>query len=215
MSKEQIEKQQNKGLKYVIFAAIVFLAIWALYLLSFYSYYNEAYFYIDKRLSIFYQLLVLVNDNLGDTVKYLAIAALLMTVTFVFIYFIFLTNKRKAYPKVVLYGLYCLNALYFLLLLLNVYGGVYFILSVLSGSIVYALVTIGNKSDHIQPQDDYEEGDILETKGPFESAETAQKEARLLVEKWQENSHLVLGEELYQEKDSSYYVDIYIEAIKK
>ncbi|WP_086314569.1 hypothetical protein A5821_002151 [Enterococcus sp. 7F3_DIV0205] len=214
MTKEQLEKQQNKGLRSATIVAALLFIMWVIYLIFFYAYYKEAYFYIDKRLTLFYQLLILVHDNLVETIKYLSLGVLLMTITFVHIYFIFLSNKRNPYPRVSLYILSGLNAIYFLLLLINVYGFIFFILSILSGSIIYALVIIGNEANQKVSTKDYEEGDILETTGPFETKEIAQREAGIRIEKLQENPHLVLGEELYQE-ENNYYIDIYIEAIKK
>lgn len=213
MTKEQIEKQQNKGLKYVLFTAAIFFIVWIIYLTSFYSYYKEAYFYIDKRYSYLYQLLIIVNDNLQMSVIFLSLSALLITVTFVFMYFILLTNKKKAYPKTVVPILFGLNALYILSLFINVYGSVFFIIAILSGSIVYALVTLGKKEDNRDTE--YEEGDILETKGPFETVRVAQEATQLFLENWTEQKTVVLGKEIYQKEDDQYYVEIYVETVKK
>lgn len=208
MTTEQTKEHQTKGLKTILLIEGIFSIMWITYLVMFYSYYKEAYFYVDKRLSFFYKLLLIVNDNGFESIVYFGLSALLMTVTFVFIYFLFLMNKRRPYPKALLLGLIGLNLLYFLLLFINVYGGGFFIIAALSGSIVYALVMLGKKEDV-----EYEEGDVIETKGPFDTEATAKQATQSFLETWQEKETVILGEELYQE-DNHYYVDIYVEAIE-
>ncbi|MGX7151278.1 hypothetical protein [Enterococcus ureasiticus] len=214
MTTEQTEKHQNKGLKYILVIEGIFSIMWVTYLVMFYSFYKKAYFYVDKRLSLFYQLLLIVNDNGLESIVYFALSALLMTMTFVFMYFLFLTNKRRPYPKAMLVGFIGLNLLCFLLLFINVYGVAFFIIAALSGSIVYALAMIGKKED-FEEELEYEEGDVIETKGPFETKASAHQAAQLFLETWQEKETVILEEDLYQEEDNHYYVDIYVEAIKK
>ena len=213
MTTEQTEKHQNKGLKYILFIEGIFSVMWITYLVMFYSYYKEAYFYVDKRLSLFYQFLLLVNDNGRTSIVYFTLSALLMTMTFVFIYFLILTNKRRLYPKGAFITLVGLNVLYTILLFINAYVVAFIIIAALSGSIVYALAMIGNKGDS-EEELEYEEGDVIETKGPFETESSAQQAVRSFLETWQEKETVILGEELYQEDDNCYYVDIYVEAIK-
>ena len=212
MTTEQTKEHQNKGLKTILLIEGIFSIMWITYLVMFYSYYKEAYFYVDKRLSFFYKLLLIVNDNGFESIVYFGLSALLMTVTFVFIYFLFLMNKRRPYPKPILVGLVGLNLLYFFLLFINVYGVAFFIIAILSGSIVYALVMLGKKEEY-EEELEYEEGDVIETKGPFKTEVTAKQAAQSFLETWQEKETVILGEELYRE-DNQYYVDIYVEAIK-
>lgn len=213
MTKEQVEKHQNKGLRYRVFTEGIFSILWIGYLVMFYSYYKEAYFYIDKRLSFLYKLLFFINDNLRTSLVYFLLYGLLITLTFVFLYFLFLTYKRKPYSKSGLVTLVCLNALYIFLSFINIYGVIFFIITILSGSIVYALVMVGKKED-VEEDMDYEEGEIVEVQGPFETETSAQQAARLFMETWQKKETVVLEKELYKE-DDNYYVEIYVETIKK
>lgn len=184
---------------------------WIVYLIKFYSFYKEAYYYTDKRLSLFLQLLSFLHDNWAESFIYFIVSFLLMTVTLFFTYFLYLVDKKEQRHKRV--GLYLIgvNLFCFLLLLFNIYGVVFFILFTLAASLVYIVFVLATVGSHKR----YEEGEIIETKGPFETEMQARKEVAAFITKRQGKEKLVLGEEIYLDEDNKYYADIYVETIKK
>ncbi|MBO0441098.1 hypothetical protein [Candidatus Enterococcus ikei] len=185
--------------------------IWAIYLVDFYSFYKEAYFYIDKRLSMFLRLLSFLNENWQELFLYFVLSFLFMSLTLFFTYFIYLTQKKK--QSGYQFFLY-LNVGYCLALFINLCGIIFFILFILAASLVYIIFILANWGAY-KNRLQYEEDEIIETKGPFDTEEQAQKEGRLFQSQGMEKEGFVLVEEVYLEVDGKYYVDIYNEPIEK
>ncbi|MGX7274285.1 hypothetical protein [Enterococcus haemoperoxidus] len=136
-----------------------------------------------------------------------------MSITLFFTYLVYLVDKKDQRYKGIVQLFLVINLISCLSLIFNVAGIVFFILFVLAASLVYIisiLAAIGYRKEEI----DYEEGEVIEIKGPFETEEQAIKVAVDFITQWQEKEKLILGEEIYRE-DSEYYASIYIETIKK
>ncbi|ALS36778.1 hypothetical protein ABID30_002026 [Enterococcus rotai] len=214
MANEQVEKHQKKGLGYIFFIEGIFSVLWIGYLFKFYSFYKEAYFYVDKRLSLFIQMLSILNNNWDEIFIYFILSFFLITLTLFMSYLLYLTNKRalrrnKSTPFILCFNLLCCASL-----LANVCGFIFFVITILSASLVYIIFTLVNLNlDKEKPESEYDEGDIIEIKGPFKTKEEAQKEITIFFDKWKEKT-IILGEEIYIE-DGNYYVDIYVDTINK
>ncbi|WP_375270040.1 hypothetical protein [Enterococcus sp. DIV0212c] len=134
-----------------------------------------------------------------------------MSLTLFFTYFVYLTKKeeRSGYQ----FFLY-LNVGYCLVLFINLCGIIFFILFILAASLVYIIFILANWGTY-KNRLQYEEDEIIETKGPFDTEEQAQKESRLFKSQGTEKEGFILVEEVYLEVDGKYYVDIYSEPIEK
>lgn len=208
-------KIANKKAKlgYVYLIEGIIAGVWGIYLFKFYSFYHEAYFYVDKRLSLFIQMLSFVNNNWEETFTYFILAFLLMTVTLFLSYFLYLTKKRALIQNKPIFLIFCFNLLCCLALLVNACCFIFLVLLILAGSLIYIIFTLVNLSVD-KEQLDYVEGEIIDVKGPFTSEKEAQTAVKAFLGKWQEEK-IILGEEVYLDKDSKYYVDFYIEVINK
>lgn len=189
----------------------VLLSSWAIYLFNFYTFYLEINFYIDKRLSLFHQLLSLLKYEWNQSVLYFSLAFILITVT-LFIGGVLWLNRKK--DGVVISRIYSVIALLlFLGLTINTYGPIFLVLIILSGSLVYVSLIIARGQRHDEANF-YEEGEVLETKGPFQTESEANIALMQLVAQW-EKSDLLLGEDIYKENENTYYAEIYIEKINQ
>lgn len=204
-------KKTTLGYAYIV-EGIIAIA-WIIYLFKFYSFYQEAYFYVDKRLSLFIQLLSFVNNNWNEAFIYFILSFLLITATLFFSCLLYVTNKKEVRQNKLALFIFCFNLLCSLLLLVNVCIFIFLIIFILAGSLVYIIFTLANLSVD-KEQLDYVEGEIIDVKGPFASEEEALTEMKSFFKKWQEEK-IILGEEVYLDKDNKYYVDIYIETINK
>ncbi|EOH96680.1 hypothetical protein UAW_01845 [Enterococcus haemoperoxidus ATCC BAA-382] len=204
----------NRKNKWRFYSIQAILSIsWIGYLIKFYTFYEEAYFFLDKRLSLFLQLLSFLHDNWMESFIYFIVSFILMSITLFFTYLVYLVDKKDQRYKGIVQLFLVINLISCLSLIFNVAGIVFFILFVLAASLVYIisiLAAIGYRKEEI----DYEEGEVIEIKGPFETEEQAIKVAVDFITQWQEKEKLILGEEIYRE-DSEYYASIYIETIKK
>ncbi|MBP2097249.1 hypothetical protein [Enterococcus rivorum] len=188
---------------------------WIVYLMNFYSFYKETYFYVDKRLSLLVQMLSFLNDNWKTIFFYFITSFFLMTATLFTSGLVYLMTKKKQQSMKPILLIIGVNLLCFLPLLLNVCGLIFLILFILAASLVY-IIFILSLSGSQKEELDYEEGDIIEVKGPFETEATAQKEAESFLAHWSEKESIILKTEIYiDEKDDKYYTEIFIEAINK
>ncbi|WP_348921389.1 hypothetical protein [Enterococcus rotai] len=137
-----------------------------------------------------------------------------MSITLFFTYLFYLVDKKEQHHKVMVQLFLVINLISCLSLIFNISGMVFFILFILAASLVYIisiLAAVGYRKEEL----DYDEGEVIEIKGPFETEEQAVKEAIGFITQWQEKEKLILGEEIYIEEDGKYYASIYIETIKK
>ncbi|MGX7272511.1 hypothetical protein [Enterococcus haemoperoxidus] len=190
------------------------MAGWIIYLINFYLFYKEAYFYIDKRLSFFLQLLSLLNDNWTESIIYLVFGFLLMVWTMFSTYLFYLVNKKEQQHIVSVLLFLSLNILFFLSLLFNIVGLIYFVLMILALSLVYIIFVLA-MNDFRKIDFYYEEGETIDTLGPFETEDKAKKEATSFIAQWQGKESVRLSGEIYLDTNNKYYTDIYIETIKK
>lgn len=185
---------------------------WIAYLTKFYLFYKEAYFYVDKRMSLFLRLLSFLDNNWTESMYYFLVGFLLLSGTCFFNGILYLF-KKKNFNQTIVYGLGLINSLFCLALLFNVVGAVFLILTILSASLAYIIFTLGkNSSKEISA---YEQDDVIEVIGPFATEEAAQKEAHIIIESWVKEETLLLNAEIYTDTDSQYYAEIYIEAINQ
>ena len=207
------EKSIKKNLSYFYFWESMIVGAWGIYLFKFISFYREAYFYVDKRLSLFFQMLSFLNNNWNESFIYFILAFLLITFTLFFSYFLYITYKKGLIQnKLILFFVY-LNLLFCLSLLVNVCFLIFFVLLILSGSLVYIIFTFVNLNTD-KEHFDYLEGNIIDIKGPFITEVEAETAMKVFLSSWKEEK-IILGEEIYKDQDDKYYVDIYIEAINK
>ncbi len=205
----------NRKNKWRFYSIQAILSIsWIVYLIKFYTFYREAYFFMDKRLSLFLQLLSFLHDNWTESFIYFILSFILMSITLFFTYLFYLVDKKEQHHKVMVQLFLVINLISCLSLIFNISGMVFFILFILAASLVYIisiLAAVGYRKEEL----DYDEGEVIEIKGPFETEEQAVKEAIGFITQWQEKEKLILGEEIYIEEDGKYYASIYIETIKK
>lgn len=192
----------------------IIVSAWIGYLIKFYSFYKEAYFYTDKRLSVFLRMLSFLNNNWNEIFIYFILSFLLITITLFLTYllYILVIKNEKRHNNFILLPIF-VNILSCLSLLMNICGFIFGIIIILAASLVYIifiLANLGSSKETIQ----YEEGELVDTKGPFETEEEAHKEMTLFLNTWQQDK-VILEEEIYIETDNKYYVDFYVEEIKK
>ena len=202
-------KKAKLGYVYLIEGIIA--GVWGIYLFKFYSFYQEAYFYVDKRLSLFIQTLSFLNNNWNEVFIYFVLSFLLITVTLFFSCLFHFTNKKERQKNKILLLLLYLNLFCCLSLIMNICGFIFAIILVLASSLVY-IIFIFSKLSSTKETFDFEEGEIIEVKGPFETKEEAQIEVHQFFSQWKEEG-IILDEEIYLDEDNQYYVDIYIETI--
>ncbi|WP_348921004.1 hypothetical protein [Enterococcus rotai] len=208
---EIANKESKLGYVYLIEGIIA--GAWIIYLLKFYSFYQESYFYIDKRLSLFIQMLSFLNNNWNEVFIYFILSFLLITCTLFFNCLLYFINKKEQQKHKVLSVFLYLNLLCSLFLLINICGFIFATILILASSLVY-IIFIFSKLSSARDKFDFEEGDVIEVKGPFETKEEAQSAIELFFSKWQEEK-IMLDEETYVATDGKYYVDIYVETINK
>jgi hypothetical protein len=211
MSKEAIKKTR---LWHFYFMEGIIVSAWIGYIFKFYSFYKEAYFYTDKRLSIFLRMLSFLNNNWSEIVIYFILSFLLMSITLFLTYLLYIiANKNeKRHNKIILISMF-VNFLSCLSLLINICGFIFGTIFILAASLVYIIFILANVGSS-KGAFHYEEGELVDTKGPFETEEEAHKEMTLFFNQWQQNK-IILDEEIYIESDNKYYVDFYVEEIKK
>lgn len=212
MTKESIMKKIT--IKRFYYAEWMLVTVWLAYLIKFYTFYKEAYFYVDKRLSLLLQLLSFFSDNWEETFWYLLIGFLLMAITLFLTSFIYQSKIATATKRKSFYLIVCLNMLCIFPLFFNIVGALFFILLILAASVTYVVFILANVSWD-QEMREYEVGDIIETKGPFDTKEAAESEMLEFFSKWKEKKDIILGEEIYSDADNKYYAEIYIEEGKK
>ena len=192
----------------------ILTAGWIVYLMKFYSFYKEAYFYVDKRLSILLQLLSFFTDNWNEAFIYFVLGFFLMVVTLFVTSFIYLLDRGIVEKKQLFFFLVALNSICFFSLFPNVLGVIFFILLILAATLVYVIFILGTVNWN-EERRKYEVGDIIDMLGPFETKEEAQRATKLFFSKFPENTKFGLGEDIYVGTDNKYYTDIYIEVLKK
>lgn len=212
LSKEAVMKKIT--IKRFYYVEWILTAGWIVYLMNFYSFYKEAYFYVDKRLSLLLQLLSFFTDNWNEAFFYFVLSFLLMVVTLFVTSFIYLLDRGIEGKKKSFFFIVGLNSICFFPLFLNVLGVIFFILLILAATLVYVIFILGNVN-WSEERRGYEVGDIIEMKGPFETKEEAQKAIKSFFSKWPEKAKFSLGEDIYLGTDNKYYADIYIEVLKK
>lgn len=213
--KERTDSTKGSQPKHRFFYVLggVLLSSWIVYLFKFYSFYLDSNFYIDKRLSFFHQLLSLLKFEWNQSILYFSLAFILVTVT-LFIGGVLWLNRKKNAQWVVIPRIYSIiTLLLFLGLTINTYGPIFLVLIILSGSLVYGSLIIARGQRHGEANF-YEEGEILETKGPFQTESEANIALQQLVAQWEKNDFL-LGEDIYKENENTYYAEIYIEKINQ
>lgn len=209
MGKEAIKKTR---LWHFYFIEGIIVSAWIGYLFKFYSFYKEAYFYTDKRLTVFLRMLSFLNDNWNEIFIYFILSFLLMTITLFLTYLLYtIANKnKKRHNKFILISIF-VNFFSCLSLLINICGFIFAVILTLASSLVY-IIFIFSKLSSTKEKFDYEEGEIIEVKGPFETKEEAQMEINTFFSKWKEAKY-TLDDEIYLDEDDKYYVDIYVETI--
>lgn len=198
--------QKEIKLKIGIVASILTLG-WLAYCITFFIFYKNAYFYVDKRLSLFLRLLSFLNNNWIETILFFLGALLLFTSSFFLIggmYFLYkegILTKKVIYTGLVLVGVLCV------ILCLTIMWSIFIVLLILSVSIVYISFILAGKG---LKEDEGEE--ILAILGPFEREGEAKKAGQLFLKEQAGHDLSSLQTEIYQEKDNDYYVEIYIDA---
>lgn len=202
----------TKGLSKKIYLTEGILIIgWLIYLTAFYFFYTEAYFYVDKRMTLFLRLLSFLDNNWTGAMMYFVIGFLLLLGTFYFFGVTLLLKTKKTLNQKKLYTLYAINSLFGLVLLFNVAGSVFLVLSILSGSVVYITFILAKETT--KDTYSYEVDDVLETIGPFKTEEIALQHAQEFLDQWATEQKILLNKDIYIEIDNQYYVEIYVEAV--
>lgn len=191
----------------------VLLIGWLAYLISFYLFYNEAYFYVDKRLPLFLQMLSFLNSNLNEMFVYFSLSFVLFTITLLLTYLLFFTSKKTKEHNKSNFWLVCLDLLLCLSVLINVNGFVFAVILILAASLVYIMLIL-TKSSFGKEVSQYEEGDVIEIKGPFGTEKEAQHEAENFIKAWSK-SRIILDNDIYLDSTNKYYADIFVEAVKE
>lgn len=198
--------------KKVYFIEGILIIGWLFYLTKFYLFYKEAYFYVDKRMSLFLRLLSFLDNNWTESMYYFLIGFLLLSGTCFFNGILYLF-KKKDFNQTIIYSLGLINSLFCIALLFNVVGSVFLILTILSASLAYIIFTLGKSN--LKETSSYEQDDVIEVIGPFTTEEIAQKEAQIIIDSWVKEKTLLLNAEIYTDTDSQYYAEIYVEAVNQ
>ena len=207
----------NVRMRWLYFIELILLVSWLTYLSSFYSFYKEAYFYVDKRLSLLLQLLSLFNNEWNHLFLYFVLGFILMVVILFFTGLTYMLEKRTRLYKHYSVWLFLVTLFCFLPLFFTICGGIFFTLVILAASLVYAIFILGAKEiiGGYEAVRHFQEGDTIEVKGPFETEEEALKNIDPFLSQYLQDETLILEKEIYLGTDHKYYVDIYIETIKK
>ncbi|XUB55873.1 hypothetical protein IGJ02_000105 [Enterococcus sp. DIV0724b] len=206
MAKETIIKKSPLWIFYFMESALVIA--WIVYVIKFTFFYQEAYFYVDKRLSLLYKLLSFMNGNWSTLYIYLITSFLLIVMTFFLATAIYSVKQVSAGKGSIHWILLSLSGLGCLVSGINILWPIYLILLILAGSVVFITYTI--VMTELKEEESGWEEDNIEIEGPFETIEKAQAVVNNHLSKQRKDSSAILGAELYLEEDDQYYVEIYV-----
>lgn len=207
---------KNKYSNYIllIFTSLL-LTSWILYSFSFDKSYEEAKYFATEGAQPIIQILEILNYR-GDILKpYFILFFTLISLSFLLMIYLFLFLQKKkinSYPLIILsfillsfIGFNVVNKLsLFLLLLVSVS-----LLVMISITLTVRYLSIN--------LDNYEDGDILQTMGPFKTREEAKiySEKEIIhIHKHIKMNHLYVNYYIYSENQENYYSDIYVETIE-
>lgn len=182
---------------------------WLIYLINFYTFYSDAYFYIDKRLSLFLRILSILNENWNQFSTYFIIAFLLMVSMFFLTVSLYFLNRKEEHSKTMIHAATFINIGLIVALFINICWPIFLILTILSASLIYIMLVFAKATDN------GEEDESLEVVGPFITQAEAVLASKALLDKWKNIEKRNVTTEVYLNDDSKYYAEIYIELIEK
>lgn len=193
----------------------VLVIVWLLYSFLFYQTYDEAKIFATEGAQSIIQILEILNYR-GEQLKpYFIVFFTLTSLSFLFITYLFLFIKKNNLKT---YSLIFTSLFVVIILGINIANKLFLFLFVLIAMSLLVILSITLTVKHLYMGTDvYEKGDVIRTKGPFESEKEAQKYvAKELkdLEKQIKSERLYLESSIYSEDSSGYYVELYLEDIR-
>ncbi|WYK01380.1 hypothetical protein A5821_002517 [Enterococcus sp. 7F3_DIV0205] len=202
---QPIETTQTQNKFIYLFVGLA-LAATALYVSKFYLFYQDAYFYIDKSRTLFYQIISFLNDNWIESLMYLSLSFLVYVALFFFstIGHFFKKNHKEQRLYYFFYGVSILTvvASFFTIL-----WPIFLVIIVLSMSVVYIIFVLSFTMAKKTAND--EERDLLEIIGPFQTETEAEERAQVFIHDFFEKKSLVAEKEIYLDENNHYYVELF------
>lgn len=205
---------KNKYSNYIllVFSSLL-VASWLLYSFSFNQVYEEAKYFATEGAQPIVQILEILNYRGEELKPYFILFFTLTSLSFLLIIYLRLfTNKKKLKP----YPLVLLSLILLIFIIINSMNKFTFFLLLLIGVSLLLMVSITLTVKHLYNNiDSYEDGDIIQVKGPFKTENEANIYAQSELTRLKKQikiENLCLKSLVYLENPSSYYVDIYFEA---
>ncbi len=207
---------KNKYSNYILLIFIsLLIAFWLLYSFSFNQTYEEAKYFATEGAQPIVQILEILNYR-GETLKpYFILFFTLVSLSFLLMIYSSLFFQKKNIP---VYLLFILSIILLSFIGINVVNKLALFLLLLIGISLLVMVSITLTVRHLYINvDSYEDGDILQTRGPFKTEEEAntsvKKEVTRLNKRMKINQFQLISS-VYSEDQENYYADIYLEAIE-
>lgn len=208
---------KNKFSSQVILIFICLLtAGWILYSLSFNETYEEIKIFATEGAQPIIQILEILNYRGEEIKNYFILFFVLTSLSFLLLIysFLFIKKKRLSMFPIVIAALLLLATLIFNSV--NKLAIVWLLLIGIS-LLVMASITLTVKYLYMST-DSYENGDILQTGGPFEDRNMADIYVSLELDKIKSKidlKDLEVLSHIYSEEPNGYYVDIYLEDVNE
>lgn len=207
----------KKKTTYFMIIAISFLLVsWSIYSYFFSQRYDEVKTFATEGAQPIIKILEILNYRTEELTPYFIIFFSLISLSFLLLIYVYLfTSKYQLSP---FYSLF-LSALIFIFIVKNIWNTLFLFFLILLSVSLLIMVSISLTVKYLYADNDvYEEGDVLQTDGPFNMELEAieyQNTVITLLNKKNKNQELYINSAIYLEDDNQYYVDFYFEKKSK
>lgn len=198
----------------------LFICSWYVYYVFFCKFYNEAFFYVEKKAKLIIQLLFMTTYYSTEVLIYSTIAFMLMTLNLLLFLLFFIQNKQKntvqKQTKAVLIVFLLMFSVIQVKLLSTILWPIFLILVILSLTVIYIIFAV-TKYLYEENEIEYEENEPLKVAGPFENLEEANDFSKEFLLYWQDyfsKKNLKLEYSINQGEQNKYFVDFNIKSIE-
>nr|MBO1354333.1 hypothetical protein [Enterococcus sp. DIV0212c] len=201
------------------FYELMLLIGWVVNFILFSKFYEEAFFYVDKKANFIVQLLFMVNFYLEDILKYLFITFLLMTLNLFLILMFYIKNKKEltdskkmTYSLIVFLVILGINGV---AMLKTIVWPLFLLLFIASLTIVFIIYVI-TKYLYEEKDEFYEENEVVKKQGSFQTKEEAEQYAKDFITHWLEyfeKKGYTLMDSITEGEENEWYVEVIVQAI--
>lgn len=199
-------KMTQKRVKLFLLIEGLVIASWLLYLSNFYLFYKEAYFYVDKRMTLFLQLLSFLNNNWLESIGYFSLSFILFVALFFLVAIFYFLKKKGAIQSIVAYFVYGIAISISVSLLFTILWSGFLIIILLSMSVVYITFVL---SLNLARKEEFYEEDVIEILGPCNTKKEIEEKVESYLKQVSDKETVSLEVEIYSDDMQQYYADIY------